>query len=271
MWQRVTVETGSKTAFDELFNIIGDVPIILGRAYSLPSINDQSVLLKKSAVVIRLLLAAAGNLESWSNEFLKASSTPQYWLVPSRAKNPADVDLPSKIFPLCYEFKSIRVSVPILMCWSVSTQLYSNIIQIYDLVRGRLGFHLELDDILAQADITGANIAIKVVEILNQNGSSLPRDKACSIHEIRNQGAKMARSVCQSVEYHHQAVMGTFGGQSTTYPAWSARQYFRFHKCHERELTWLQNARKMEGPDTGWGLATMAFTDIVEPLGGWPI
>lgn len=248
--------------------MVADIPAILERAATLHSIGDTGILLRESAVVTQSMLAMVRSVEFWYDEFWKVSpNRPRFWTVQSSAANPADVDPSNKIFPLCFKFESLSVAVPVVMCWSVLAQLYSNVIQIHDLVQERLGRHIELECLLAQANATVVNAASSL-EASGQNTLWSNTGNGRSIQDIRTEGTRMAHYICQSMEYFHRIEMGTYGGHSTTYPSWSARQYFRLHPGHERERCWLQNMHKMEGPGTRWGLAMMSFADINEPLGG---
>lgn len=258
IWRQIVTESGFNGALDEVFQMVADIPTILEHAVALSSISDQSTLLKESAAVAQSMLAMVGSVEFWRDEFWKASPSPRAWLVPSCAANPADLDPSNKTYPLCFEFESLSVAVSIVFCWSIATQLYSNVIQIHDLVQARLGRHIALEYLLTQTDNTTES----------QNTLLFTVDKGRSIQDIQSEGAKMARYVCQSLEYFHRIEMGTYGGHATTYPTWSARQYFRLHPGHERERSWLQNIHKMEGPGTRWGLSLMIFADIAQPLGG---
>ena len=244
--------------------MLADIPATLEQAVSLPSIDDRSHLLEESAKVIQSMLAIVESIKSWHEEFRKTSPTPQSWSVPSTASNPADIDSSNKIFPFCFEFESLNVAIPILMCWGVTAQLNSNVIQIHDLVQTRLGHHIELHDLLSQATTTTPPDSTSTSSpSSNQN----PPNQQYSIQEIKKEGTTMARYVCQSLEYFHRTEMGTFGGQATTYACWSARQYFRLHPGHEREWSWLQNIHNMKGPGTRWGLSMMRFIDLDGPLG----
>ncbi|KAI1643514.1 uncharacterized protein F4817DRAFT_349552 [Daldinia loculata] len=268
IWRQIVTESGLAVALDEVYRMIADFPGILERAVALPSISDQSVLLKESAAVTQSILAMVESVESWHDGFWKASPTPRSWSVPSRAVNPADADPSNKIFPFCFEFESLSVAVPVVMCWSVSTQLYSTVIQIHSLVQARLGRQIDLKDLLSQAGATVIDAASPSespnrITLLPNTGTGR------SIQDIQSEGTRMARYVCQSMEYFHRIEMGTYGGHATTYPSWSARQYFRLHPGHEREWLWIQNMHMMEGPNTRWGLSMMTFADIAEPLGGW--
>ncbi|KAI1734169.1 hypothetical protein F4680DRAFT_439399 [Xylaria scruposa] len=266
IWRQVVNESGLNGALDEVYIMITDVPNMLGKAVTLSSISDQHILSTESAVVVQSMLTMIKSVKLWHDEFWKASSTPRYWSVVSQATNPTDIGSISKVFSSCFEFESVSVAVPIVMCWAISTQLYSNVIQIVDLVKARLGHHDVLGDILAQADEVTVDTRRDSCTV-----SNLPFDtrEARLIENIREEGTRMARYICQSLEYFHRTEMGTYGGHSTTYPCWSARQYFRLHPGHEREWLWLQNMHQMKGFGTHWGLSMMTFADITEPLGGF--
>lgn len=245
--------------------MVADIPAILEKADTLPSISDQDVLVRESASAVRALLGMVKSVERWNDEFWKASPSPRAWSVPSCAVNPADVDPSNRVFPLCFEFESLNVAVAVVMCWSVAAQLYSNVIQIHDLVQGRLGRSMTLEHLLASTNPITLDSA-QPLEPSSRDAPSFSLDKSRSIQDIQSEGTRMARYICQSLEYFHRTELGTYGGHATTYPSWSARQYFRLHPGHEREWSWLQNIHKMEGPGTRWGLSMMTFADIVGPL-----
>lgn len=206
------------------------------------------------------------SVEVWLEKFGKDSQTPGYRSVPSSTTNPADSGLPTKTFPFYFEFVSIGVAVHVVMCWAVTAHLYSNAIQIHHLVQARLDRRVNLSCLLAQDDFTATGTS-DLLDVSSQN-LLFARNKGRSIQDIQIEGTRMARNVCQSLEYFHRIEMGTYGGHATTYPSWSARQYFRLHRGHEREWLWLQNIHKMEGPGTRWEVPMMTFADIFEPLGG---
>lgn len=254
---------------DEVFQMTADIPAILEQAVALSLITDEDTLLNESATLMRAFLAMVSFFESWLDECWEASTALRVWSVPSRVTNPIDDDPSNRLFPFCFEFESLVVAVPVIMCWSVITQLYSNVIQIHDLVEARMGRRITLQHLLSQANTIAATDTAGSQEASSQNIPIPKAGESRSIQDIREEGAKMARNVCQSLEYMHQIEMGTYGGHATTYPAWSARQFFRLHPGYEREASWLQNMHKMEGPGTRWGLALMTFTDIDKPLVGF--
>lgn len=268
IWRQIVTKSNVSGPLDEVFQMAGDIPILLERAVSLASITDRGTLLRESAAVAQSLLAMVKSFDLWLDECWKATTALRVWPVPSRVANPADVDPSNSTFPFCFEFESLVVAVPVIMCWGTAAQLYSNVIQIHDLVEARLDRRITLQYLLSQADTTVVDAA-GTSEASSQNTPLPTADKVRSIQDIRDEGTKMARNVCRSLEYLHRIEMGTYGGHATTYPAWSARQYFRLHPGHEREASWLQSMHKMEGPGTRWGLALMTFTDIDEPLAGF--
>ncbi|KAI0376018.1 hypothetical protein F5Y04DRAFT_267402 [Hypomontagnella monticulosa] len=271
IWRQIVTESGSNGSLDEVYQMIADIPAVLERAVSLPSISDQNNFLNESAAVARGSLAMVNCIDSWLDEFWKASPKPLAWSVLSNASNPADTDPSSKVFPFCYEFESLSVAVTIVSCWAVIAQLYSNIIQVHDLVQTKLDRPVELETILTKANTkTSVGDVVGSSEASTQGALLFAAGKGSSIQDIRKEGTRAARYVCQSKEYFQRIEMGTFGSHATIYPIWSARQYFRLHPGHEREYLWLQNVDKMEGPGTRWGLSVMTFADIAEPLGGWP-
>jgi hypothetical protein len=268
IWRQFATESSSGSALDAFCQVMADIPATLERAVALPSILNRRVFLNEAAKVAQSALAMARLVEFWPDEFWKTPSTTRFWSTPSRAANPADVDPLDRTFPFCFEFESLSVAVTTIMSWSVAAQLYSNVIQIHNLVQARLGPQIEFEYLLSEADITVANAA-SPLKVSSQNPLEPTASNGYSIEEIQSAGTRMARYVCQSLEYFHQIDLGTYGGHATTYPSWSARHYFHLHPGHERERSWLQNIDKMEGPGMRWGVSMMTFTDDLEPLGGY--
>ncbi|KAI0157868.1 hypothetical protein GGR52DRAFT_586651 [Hypoxylon sp. FL1284] len=264
IWQQIVTESSFKGPLDEIMNMAAGIPAILEKATTLSSIGDQAILLAESAKVTQSMLARAKTLKTWLDGFWRSWPRPRAWLIPSLASNPADIDSTNKVFPLCYEFESHLSGVPLFMSWGLITQLYSHVIQIHDLVQERLGRSITLQYLLAQADAARADS----VETSSQNAQSLITDEHRSIRDIHDEGAGIARQLCQALEYFHRIDMGTYGGQSITFPAWIARQFFRLHPGHEREASWLENMHNMKGQSTRWGLSMMTFADVAEPLKG---
>lgn len=259
IWRQVIKECGLNGSLDEVFHMIADVPTMLGQAVTLSSISDLGVFMKESAAVAQSMLEMVRTIETWLDNFLKESQTPRFWQIPSCVDSPADMGHSDKVFPWCFDFEGLGVANPVIMCWAVIAQLFSNVIQIHDLATVRLGCQIDLDALLARADIA--------VTISPQTFSTRT---SWSIDEVNRDGSNMARYVCQSLEYFHRVDMGTFGSHATTYLRWSARQYFRLHPGYERERAWIENIDKMQGPGTRWGLTMMEFPDIVEPLSVFP-
>ncbi|KAI1178868.1 hypothetical protein F4777DRAFT_38469 [Nemania sp. FL0916] len=259
IWRQVIKECGINGPLDEVFHMIADVPTMLGQAVTLSSISNLNIFTNESAVVVQAMLEKARTIETWIDKFLSDSTTPRFWQMPSRANSPADASLSDKVFPTYFEFEDITVGTPLTMCWAVIAQLLSNVLQIYDLVTRRLDHHIEFETFLAQAHVAGR-------DTLGPTSASEPQ----SIEEIKRDGSNMARCVCQSLEYFYQIDMGTWGSHATTYPRWSARQYFRLHSGYERERAWVEDIVKMKAPGTRWGLTMMEFPDIAEPLSVFP-
>ncbi|KAI1117883.1 hypothetical protein F5Y14DRAFT_327186 [Nemania sp. NC0429] len=261
IWRQVIKECGLNGPLDEVFHMIADVPTMLGQAVTLSSIGDLSLFVKESAAVAQSMLQQVKTIETWLDDFLQDPATSRFWWIPSNADNPADKGRSDIVFSSCLEFETLTIASPVAMCWAVITQLLSNVIQIHNLVTVRLDDHIELDTFLAQADVPGID---------RPKSPSVSTSAPRSIDTLKREGANMARYVCQSLEYFHRTEMGTFGSHVTTYPRWSARQYFRLHPGYERERAWIENISGMTGPDTHWGLTMMEFPDIVQPLSIFP-
>ena len=77
---------------------------------------------------------------------------------------------------------------------------------------------------------------------------------------VKEEADKLARCICQSIEYCHKIENGTIGPHMTTYAQWVLKSYFRrFHQ--ERELAWCLNIKNMRGPGFRHGIELMGFQD----------
>ncbi|KAI1333938.1 hypothetical protein F5Y15DRAFT_430174 [Xylariaceae sp. FL0016] len=269
IWQQVVSEDSLTGDLDQILQLAARMSPVLERATMLPSIDNPATLLKESEAIICILLSILNSMELWHDGFRKQSSTSRAWAVPSYATNPTDQLYLDRVFPSRFEFESLSAAVSMTMCWSISAQLYSYVLQINDLLRRRLDQCIDLEHLLAHTDITVPGImGTSKYQSLGSLSRAAHRDHL--VQNLQEEGTRMSRHVCESLEYFQRPEMGTYGSHAVTYPRWSATQYFRLHPGHEREQAWLQNMHKMEGHGTRWGFSTMTFTDIKCPLGGWP-
>jgi hypothetical protein len=84
--------------------------------------------------------------------------------------------------------------------------------------------------------------------------------KFSSASAIRSEADRLARMICQSVEYCHRQEMGTIGPQSSTYGRWVVGRYYR-EAGLRRELDWCLNIKNMSGPNSRCGITVMILAE----------
>jgi len=164
----------------------------------------------------------------WQARLYAASPTPLYRAVPSALDNPSDSNHGTKLFPFALEFCSMQIATQIVASWAFQLHIHAILQR------------------LAEERSEAGTVPSQFVDLYNSFGN------------IQNEADKLARYLCQSVEYCHRIEMGTFGPQAMVYPQWIMRQYFA-RRGFEREMQWCNNIRNMSGIGTRCGIKLMAF------------
>lgn len=164
----------------------------------------------------------------WQARLRAASPTPLYTAVPSKLNNPSDDAYDTKLFPFGLEFQSSQTATHFVASWAFL-----------------LHIHTVLQCISEEWGEAGC-VPSQFVNLHNSFGS------------FQEEADKLARLLCQSVEYCHRIEMGTFGPQTMLYPLWIIRQFFT--RCGaERELQWCNSIGNMSGLGTRCGIKLMTF------------
>jgi hypothetical protein len=79
-----------------------------------------------------------------------------------------------------------------------------------------------------------------------------------SLLSIQREADRLARFLCQTLEYCFRYEMGTLGAQTTCHPQWALKNYFRQIGL-QRELEWCKNITYMHGNSLRSGLTLMLF------------
>lgn len=139
----------------------------------------------------------------WLHELERwRSQKPSYWVVPARLENPADISYNDKLFPFALHFRSIAHAMEWMFCSALMLQI--------------------LDAALR----------------LERLGTSMPSDALTDGSlEIRDDGDKLARLLCQCFEYCSGPENGTFAAQAAYSTQLAVQSYFR-HRGLVRELAW---------------------------------
>ncbi|KAF2094148.1 hypothetical protein NA57DRAFT_80565 [Rhizodiscina lignyota] len=271
-WNQIASVKFSNDFFEVLMEMIADVPVLLEEADLLSSTPRKDVLLQWGSNLIRSFATALVRLYFWNEDLRVSSETPLYTAVPSTVCNPADTSPSDKVFPFSLEFAGLNKVILLTFGWSVMLQCLDAIDQLYTLMQNNLEKVPSMHDIMDDEDCTSVtwsahqqglseSIAMHQYQLPVQALRSSPSDaKWPSIEFVRSEANRLARFICQSMEYSHKTELGMLACQCTTYPTWAARQHFRQHGL-ERELAWTGEIQNMTGPSFRTGLRMMKFAD----------
>jgi hypothetical protein len=234
--QHVTPTTA--VSFGGLLDLAIDIPSVMAEAYNLSRIEYTFA---ESLPYINLLVKKFHDINDWRalhNESTWAQSqTPVYWSVPARASNPTDSYYTEKLFPFALIFTSME---------SASAWIFASSMML-DILNTILSLHRSTDT-------------------HNTTLPSLDEDRNDSIifsvpETVQSDGDKIARLLCQSMEYCYRTENGTFGAQITCYAQATLLKYFS-HCGLSRELDWCRAISGMTGPGAKFGIGLMQFKPL---------
>ncbi len=202
-------------SFHDLIDIACEVPILLEEMDKLTASPNlipkqwKSNLFKASLVVLE-------KLKNCHQEHRARTGRPLYWSKPSGVDNPADEPYNSKLSPFTLQFDSLETASHVVLWWAIILQVLCSMIDIHE--------HFFGDSILSSTfdrsyfgEFTGPE------PLLN---SRFP-----TMSSVKEEAEKLARCICQSIEYCHKTENGTIGPHMTTYAQWVLKSYFRrFHQ-----------------------------------------
>jgi hypothetical protein len=165
------------------------------------------------------------------------SQTPVYWSVPARTSNPTDSFYTDKLFPFALIFASIESAT----AWIFGSSMMLDILDTILLLRPSINTH---DTTLRSLDEeSNDSIVFSVPET------------------VQSDADKIARLLCQAIEYCYRTENGTFGPQITCYAQSTLLRYFS-RRGLDRELNWCRAISDMTGPDASFGIGLMQFRPL---------
>lgn len=264
-WHRLkyTINYGKAGEFDELIDLLGEVPVLLEKTEALLKQSKIGAPLGWATPLIRSYASIAQRLYSWQEQLRGTSDTPLYWAALSSLSYPPEARDAENLFPLILRFRSPNVAMPLILSWAVLVQIYCSLSRIYELTeRNSSGDESGLLEV-------SENTANPLYDATNENGWSC-RESTCLLSLewpskvfCITEGDKLVRFLCQSMEYCHEIDIGTLGPQAMTYPQWIMRRYFRFRPGYERELKWCYDFKTMIGAGFRCGIKIMDFGDYM--------
>jgi hypothetical protein len=231
-------------SFHELIDIACEVPVLLEESDMLISSRNTTPehwrinLFKASFAVLE-------KLYDRNQKYGAKSGRPLYWALPSGVDNPADDPYTSKLFPFALQFESLETASQVVLWWAIVLQVLCSMIDLYHHFFGSSTLSSAFDESRSE-NLTGPE--------------PLMNSRFPTMSSVKEEADKLARCLCQSIEYCYKIENGTIGPQATTYAQWVLKSYFRkFYS--ERELVWCLNIKNMRGPGFRHGIELMGFQD----------
>jgi len=230
--------------------LLTDLPALLEETdLILSNVNDATVDVWASPV-LKGCMSSARKLQSLQAGVRDNAPGSSYWAVPSTVHNPSDDDAGSKLFPFSLEFDSMHSATFFVLSMSALLVIFSNMMQLYEKVQKQVNKPPPLEKIAGSRDF----------HIISDQTEPSAYDSP-SKAAIGAEADRLARFICQSIEYLYRVDMGIVGPQTTTFSQSVLRRFFREHAGYERELAWTLQIKNMQGPGHRAGVELMVFQD----------
>jgi len=184
------------------------------------------------------LLEVLATIFEWQSHLRQSSNAQLYSAKPAQLTNPADDSYEGPLFPFALNFRSIRIGTYFVLSWGLQLQICATLLNAPE----EMLQHVR--------DITPWAVTSSSAEI---DGSPPTLRRV-----LKAEADRIARLLCQTVEYCHRPEMGIFGPQTMLYTQWMMRSYFRQVEAG-RELQWCLNIPNMRGAPTRCSIRTMSF------------
>lgn len=228
------------SSLDCLMDTIAEVPSLLERSQRMENsdLGDMEY--------IRDILDKSYQVASWQHAYRFDSDKVVSWTIPSRLHNPSDDKFANKLFPFALEYKCLNDAMLLMFSSAVMLQLLSAAIR------------------TGEANETPANSVwgYQTHQDFDTNSTyptflNAERRPWC-LPAIKAEADRLARYLCQSMEYCCRCEMGTVGAQATCHSQYALGHYFR-RVGLARELDWCKNIKNMDGPGLRRGIDMMLF------------
>jgi hypothetical protein len=240
IWRQLIGVHSAEDSLEALVDLISEVPILLER-------TDQVVASSVgSPELLRTLLEVSERFRTWQRSYRLSSAGPMYWAAPSRLHNPSDDAFASKLFPFTLDFASLNAAIQSSFSSAVMLQVLTAALLLLE--RDNASYK----EIIEQDKPDHSNHELLKLESQNDEKTSW------SVCSIQQEADRLARFLCQTIEYSFRYEMGTLGAQTTCHPQWALRSYFRYAGL-PRELEWCKNINNMHDTSLRPGLALMLF------------
>jgi hypothetical protein len=241
--QRCANESDGHDLYCHLQDLKIQLPTIMER------LDMLSVSTSKTAerpILIRLLQLCSSlnaQLLAWKEKLEKQGHNQLYWMVPSVANNPADDPIFGRVFPVAFQFPSLRIAQLLLLYWSTLILLYRTIQDIQKRLKWQVSDDPAWEHSFGLQDSDW--------------------NEVCSDHRrpSHRRIALLANDICQSLEYCYHHTNGTHGPQLTVFPLWVVQNFYRSQLDKGRELAWCSELGNMTAPDSRFDLYFMTLSE----------
>jgi hypothetical protein len=239
-------------SLESLMDIVSEVPLLLERSKGLISsggLDDEHV---------RSLLAVYKRMGAWKQPREPGSNNPHYWAVPSRLHNPSDDGYTNQLFPFALEYRCLNIAMLFMFGSAIMLQILSSILL---LKRSDEATH---EEIIEQTE-TPSGDKDRFFDTDLESGDT---NELWPTSRVRREADKLARFLCQSIEYCCRHEMGTVGAQASCHSQFALRNYFRQTR-QRRELDWCRNIKNIDGPGVRRAIEMMLFGDEEDTFDGF--
>lgn len=211
---------------DKLMSLVCELPGVLANANKL--FYTAYAGRAEETAAVTALWAGLADIRKWEAELHATSSTFLYVATPSKLVNPSDSSHKTKLFPYSLEFRSLQVASYFVSSWSMQLHILITLLRLSQEVGVAETVPIQFGDLLQDFD------------------------------GVQNEGEKLYRSLCQSIEFSHRIEMGTFGPQIMLYAKFVMHCFIARYGS-ERDLEWFLNISNMSGPPTRCAIKLMTF------------
>ena len=225
-----------------LMDLMIQLPSIMEALDALPVGTNKTAERPILIQLLQLCSSLNGQLLAWSEQLKTKVCGQLYWTVPSIANNPADEPNLGSIFPLAFQFPSLKIAQLLLLYWSTLILLFRTTQDIQKRLKNQVTSDIATPHPFSLQDTDRS--------ILCQDNNYPPDDRI----------ALLANNISQSLEYCYHSKNGTLGPQSTIFAVWVAESFYKSQSDKSRELAWCSELGNMTAPDSRFDLYIMKFS-----------
>jgi hypothetical protein len=237
-----THEHESYDTYGHLLDLMIQLPSIMEALDILALSTNKTAERPILTQLLELCSSLNGQLLGWSENLNIEVCGQLYWPVLSVANNPADDPEVGSIFPLAFQFQSLRIAQLLLLYWSALILL----LRTTQDIQKRL-----------MRDVTSGIAIPHPFGLQDRDRNELYSDDN---YPLDDRIACLADNISQSLEYCFHRKNGTLGPQSTIFALWVAQSVYESQSDKCRELAWCSELGNMTAPDSRFDLYVMKFS-----------